>query len=216
MNFVQRDGERQAVPRKTAGRARALPKSAPVNGSLRPAEAPLPSRSQFKGVTLRDGKWYAQIYCNGASKGLGHHATAEEAARAYDTAVRQNHGCVVNFVLNEGEVQAVFGQVSRLTLQQRASGRADAAAEPLPKRWRAIRASTAAKLVHPGQDSAPLAVLPGLDSVLLESLHGQFGTPAAVRSALSRAGAQQGLALVSAGYDALFGALLARPCVADV
>jgi hypothetical protein len=51
------------------------------------------STSGFKGVSQRgNGRWRAYIYVNGRRVGLGDHATAEAAARAYDAAAPVHHG----------------------------------------------------------------------------------------------------------------------------
>jgi hypothetical protein len=49
--------------------------------------------SQFKGVFLTDqGKWHAQLRIKDRRLHLGHHATEEAAARAYDAAAREIFG----------------------------------------------------------------------------------------------------------------------------
>jgi hypothetical protein len=50
------------------------------------------SKSKYKGVTQRAGKWRAYITVAGRFRSLGSHATAEEAARAYDSAAREAFG----------------------------------------------------------------------------------------------------------------------------
>ena len=52
------------------------------------------SRSGLKGVhwARRERKWVAQIAVNGRRVFLGYHATAEEAARAYDAMAKDLHG----------------------------------------------------------------------------------------------------------------------------
>lgn len=49
--------------------------------------------SGFKGVSRRqNGRWFAQIQCQGNHRHLGYFATAEEAARAYDAAAVEAFG----------------------------------------------------------------------------------------------------------------------------
>jgi hypothetical protein len=50
------------------------------------------SASKFKGVTKRATRWRAYITVDGKFRSLGSHATAEEAARAYDKAAREAFG----------------------------------------------------------------------------------------------------------------------------
>lgn len=45
-----------------------------------------------KGVTMKAGKYHAQIQCNGIKKHLGDYLTAEEAAAAYAKASKELHG----------------------------------------------------------------------------------------------------------------------------
>lgn len=50
--------------------------------------------SGFKGVTFdaRINRWSARIHVNNQRRSLGYHATAEEAARAYDAAAHEAFG----------------------------------------------------------------------------------------------------------------------------
>lgn len=50
--------------------------------------------SGFRGVSLykRTGRYLAQVAVNGGFVHCGYHATAEQAARAYDQAVLKHHG----------------------------------------------------------------------------------------------------------------------------
>lgn len=50
------------------------------------------SASKYKGVTRRGERWRAYITIAGRFRSLGSHATAEEAARAYDRAAREAFG----------------------------------------------------------------------------------------------------------------------------
>jgi hypothetical protein len=55
--------------------------------------------SGLKGVCPRNGKWFAQIQNSGKHVWLGTFVTAEDAARAYDSAAKRFHGefAVLNF-----------------------------------------------------------------------------------------------------------------------
>jgi hypothetical protein len=50
------------------------------------------SASKYKGVTRRGERWRAYITIGGRFRSLGSHATAGEAARAYDAAAREAFG----------------------------------------------------------------------------------------------------------------------------
>jgi hypothetical protein len=43
--------------------------------------------SKYKGVSKRNGKWWARVHVNGQMKGVGLYNTELEAARAYDIAI---------------------------------------------------------------------------------------------------------------------------------
>lgn len=66
------------------------------------------SSSRFKGVTWnkRAGKWQASLKCNGVSHYLGVFQQETDAARAYDTWAKTQHGefAVLNFPEIEGSV----------------------------------------------------------------------------------------------------------------
>ena len=49
-------------------------------------------RPKVKGVEKHKDRWRARIVANGIRYALGHHATAEDAARAYDIAATALHG----------------------------------------------------------------------------------------------------------------------------
>jgi len=55
---------------------------------------PITNTSGFKGAfqVRSNGRWYAKIEIDGKQKYLGSHATAEDAARAYDAAARAARG----------------------------------------------------------------------------------------------------------------------------
>jgi hypothetical protein len=57
------------------------------------------NKSGFKGVSPRRGKWFACIWVNGKTVGLGVYSTPEEAARIYDNAARKyrKDKAVLNF-----------------------------------------------------------------------------------------------------------------------
>lgn len=60
--------------------------------------------SGYKGVSWnrRNGKWQAYIGADRRQISLGHHATAEDAARAYDAAARELHGVFARLNFPEG------------------------------------------------------------------------------------------------------------------
>jgi hypothetical protein len=66
--------------------------------------------SGFKGVNWRkrDRKWRAQIRVSGRNRGLGHYATPEDAARAYDAAAREAFGefAFLNFPIPPADTAA--------------------------------------------------------------------------------------------------------------
>ena len=86
------------------------PKPAPLPAP-EPARAPQAAPTKrYKGVRPRlNGDFHAVLYVPGAKKGIscGTFATAEEAADAYDDAVRKAGGKVVNTPLHPDEVRAV-------------------------------------------------------------------------------------------------------------
>jgi hypothetical protein len=51
-----------------------------------------PTRSKFKGVTVTDGEWRANIRVNGKLKNLGNFESEEAAAAAYDAAAEREFG----------------------------------------------------------------------------------------------------------------------------
>lgn len=53
--------------------------------------------SGFKGVSLKRGRWYAQINANGKKISLGYFDTPEEAHEAYKQAAQQHFGSFSNY-----------------------------------------------------------------------------------------------------------------------
>jgi len=86
------------------------------------------AQAAFKGVRFDRGRFRAQVTVGGKLIHLEVWDTAEEAARAYDDAVRKAGGRVVNFPrAGTLEVQAVKGEEERITLLRNAG-------ELLPRR----------------------------------------------------------------------------------
>lgn len=69
-------------------------RSATKSENMRNRGAPANNTSGFKGVIFhkQSGLWWARIAVDGKDKSLRMHATAEDAARAYDAAARELHG----------------------------------------------------------------------------------------------------------------------------
>lgn len=62
------------------------------------------SASGYRGVFKEKSRWRAHIYRDGKKHCLGHHLTAEEAAKAYDEAALRLHGAfaITNFNNQQG------------------------------------------------------------------------------------------------------------------
>ncbi len=92
-----------------------------------PRRDPLPPDPGYKGVSVnasaRTGAVFAAVFKEGGvQKCLGNFCTAEEAARAYDDAVRKTRHRVVNFPRSgTDEVQAVKGEMDKVTLARHAA-----------------------------------------------------------------------------------------------
>jgi hypothetical protein len=115
------------------------------------AEAPAPA-PVYKGVyPLANGKFNVQCCIRGKVIYLGYFNSIDEAADAYDTAIRRNGGNVVNKPRRPGEIKAVAGQ-------RKAGGRAapQKAAKP-------AKPKPAPPLALPAAPPAPApAALPAL------------------------------------------------------
>jgi len=96
------------------------------------AAARVRAQAAIKGVQLFRGRFTAKVKFGGNTTQLAVCDTAEEAARAYDDAVRKAGGRVVNFPrVGTLEVQAVKGEEDRVTLQKAGEGPARRSG-PLP------------------------------------------------------------------------------------
>ena len=96
---------------------------------LPPRSGPLPPDPGYKGVSIDSRARTAAVFDAGLILGgcrakLGYFCTAEEAARAYDDAVRKADRRVVNFPRpKSNEVQAVKGEADETTLRWHAANR---------------------------------------------------------------------------------------------
>ena len=94
---------------------------------LLPRSGPLPQDPGFKGVTVDANAQTTAVFRARLSDGdnttrLGSFCTAEEAARAYDDAMRKAGHRVVNFPRpRTNEVQAVKGEADKITLMRHAA-----------------------------------------------------------------------------------------------
>ena len=94
---------------------------------LPPRSGPLPPDPGYKGVRVDAAARTAAVFkadfrLGGRTKSFGHFCNAEEAARAYDDAVRNEGRRVVNFPRPAtNEVQAVKGEADKITLMRHAA-----------------------------------------------------------------------------------------------
>jgi hypothetical protein len=174
----------------------------------------------YKGVHRSHipGLFMAQYSKNGKSVLLDYSfRTQEEAARAYDAAVRQSGCLVVNFPQLSGEVQAVRDEKTHVTLKRAAL--AAAVLAPPPKRQRDPRSLPAAKpaLQHPASardDAEHPAVkqeFPGTDRAQLASLHGAADFGDALLSRRPGTPIPESLPPLAGEYAALFARIMQKP-----
>lgn len=217
----------------------------PVAGTVRStghlaAVSAAPRR--FRGVHKSvNGRYTAKSFSRGTSRHLGTFHSAEEAARAYDAAVRAAGGRTVNFVLHAGEEQAKPRQNPLNRKGQPALLRVAPAPAAAPAHQRAASEDAAPRRCD-AQRGAPSAVgeatarslclsavtdgaeyqalletFPGTDFAQLVGLRNQHGSLAAVGAVLAgeRPGTPvpQHLPLLSPGYAALFLEMMTRPAV---
>jgi len=217
VNFPQLPGEVQAVRdeqtsvtlRRASGADDALAEDYDADAAL-----------LYKGVhrNSTSGLFKAQHKKDGKDIKLGYSfRTQEEAARAYDTAVRESGCIVVNFPQHPGEVQAVQSEKASMTLK-RAALAAPVLAPP-PKRQRVPRSLLAAMPApqHPAsmrddaEHPAMKQELPSTERALLASLRGMAETRDALLSRRPGTPIPEGLPPLTGKYAALFASIMQEP-----